>query len=132
MEERKTFISSLIVALPEALGYLDVYAHITVNGKTFDIQAKHFSRWISCNTQSWPTLYLCNSNRPVVVENDLSTSCFKVEMEFYKKIYLCNPPPTTFYKKMEGEYYFTVIAWKDSTPTYYYTEKRYFQIGYYY
>ena len=118
MEERKTFISSLIVALPEALGYLDVYAHITVNGKTFDIQAKHFSRWISCNTQSWPTLYLCNSNRPVVVENDLSTSCFMVEMEFYEK--------------MEGEYYFTVIAWKDSTPTYYYTEKRYFQIGYYY
>ena len=116
MRERKTFISSLVVALPEALGYLDVYAHITVNGRTMDIQAKHFARGTACNTQSWPKLY--NSNGPVVVENDLSTSYFKVDMEFYDK--------------MEGEYYFTVVGWKGSTPTHYYTEKRYFLIGHYY
>lgn len=115
MKEQKNFVSSLVVALPEALGYLDVYAHITVNGKTIDIKAHHFSRGITCPNSSWPTIYFKDCNQPVVVENNLSTSYFKVEMEFYEK--------------MEGEYYFTVIGWKGNNPTSYYTEKRYFCIG---
>lgn len=117
MKERKTFISSLVVALPEALGYLDVYAHITVNGKAINIQAKHCGRGTVCNNQTWPAIYLSDCNKPVVVENDLGTSYFEVEMEFYEK--------------MQGEYYFTVIGWKDSTSTCYYTEKRHFSTGLY-
>ncbi len=119
MKEQKTFLSSLVVALPEALGYLDVFAHITtVNGKTTNIQAKHFSRGTSCSNQSWPTIYLNDCNKPVVVENDLNTSYFKVNMELHEK--------------MEGEYYFTVVGWKDNEPKFYYTEKRYFYVGQYY
>lgn len=117
MKERKNFISSLVVALPEALGYLDVYAHITVNGKTINIKTTHFSRGLACVNSSWPTIYSTNSNERVIVENDLSTSYFKVDMEFCEG--------------MEGEYYFTVVGWKGTEPTFYYTEKRQFYVGQY-
>lgn len=116
MTKRKTFTSSLIVDLPEFLGYLDeVYAHITIDGKVITQKAEHLFRYISSNNLGWPKVYYKISDKPVIIWNDFNTSSFKVEME------LC--------AGMEGDYYFTFIGWKYGFSTSYYTETRHFMIG---